>query len=194
MKRHLLLAALLFSSLATAEPEKIFNGSSLEGWTVKGPAYWTASDGVLKGESDDKKEGSVIWTDKSYKDFTVEFDFRFSGDIDSGIFLRHENDQIQIGTSRSLKRDMTGSPYIGSKGKYPQEAAGVKELLKADDWNKMKIVAKGDTYTVSINGKQVIEYVSDTAKNDAGPLGFQIHAGVKMKIEFRDVTVEPLSK
>jgi hypothetical protein len=64
-------------------------------------------------------------------------------------------------------------------------------LLKIGEWNKMKIVAKGNTYTVSLNGKQVIEYVSDTAK-ESGPLGLQIHAGVKMKVEFREVTVDPL--
>jgi hypothetical protein len=55
----------------------------------------------------------------------------------------------------------------------------------------MKIVAKGNTYTVSLNGKQVIEYASDTAK-ESGPVGLQIHPGVKMKIEFKNVTVEGL--
>ena len=191
MTRPLLLASLFFSGLATAEPEKIFNGTGLEGWNVKGAAYWTAADGVLKGESDDKKLNSILWTEKSFKDVTVELEFRFSGDIDSGIFLRHENDQIQIGTSRSLKRDMTGSPYIGTKRGYPQEASRIKELLKQGDWNKMKIVAKGGTYTVSLNGEQVIEYVSDTAK-ESGPLGLQIHPGVMMKIEFRNLTTESL--
>ena len=33
--------------------------------------------------------------------------------------------------------------------------------------------------------------IPDTAK-DAGPLGLQVHPGVKMKIEFREVTVNPL--
>ncbi len=191
MKRYLLLASLFVSAIAGAEPEKIFNGTGLEGWKVQGGAYWTVADGILKGESDDKKQNSILWTEKSFKDFAVELEFRFSGDIDSGIFLRHENDQIQIGTSRSLKRDMTGSPYIGTKRGYPQEASGVKELLKADDWNHMKIVAKGNTYTVFLNDKQVIEYVSDTAK-ESGPLGLQIHPGVMMKIEFRNLTTESL--
>ncbi|WP_035612692.1 DUF1080 domain-containing protein [Haloferula sp. BvORR071] len=191
MTRYLLLASMFLSGLAGAEPEKIFNGTNLDGWKVKGGEYWTATDGVLKGESDDKKQGSVLWTEKEFKDFTVELEFRFSGDIDSGVFLRGEADQIQIGVSRSLKVDMTCSPYIGPKGKYPQTAAGVKELLKDGDWNKMKIVAKGNTYTVSLNGKQVIEYVSDTAK-ETGPLGLQVHPGVKMKVEFKNLTVEPI--
>ncbi|WP_193211820.1 3-keto-disaccharide hydrolase [Luteolibacter marinus] len=189
MNHKALIAALLLPGFAAAAPEKIFNGTGLEGWKTKGAAYWSAADGVLKGESDDKKQGSVLWTEKEFRDFTLEFDFRFSGDIDSGVFLRHEVDQIQIGVSRSLKRDLTCSPYIGSKGGYPQEAEGVKDLLKAGEWNHMKIVAKGDTYTVSLNGTQVIEYHSDTAR-ESGPVGLQVHPGVKMKIEFRDVTVD----
>jgi hypothetical protein len=190
MRYRLLAAFLTFSAAsAIAEPEKIFNATGPEGYKTEGAAYWSVADGVLKGESDDKKQGSVLWTEKSYKDFTMELDFRFAGDVDSGVFLRG-NDQIQIGTSRSLKRDMTCSPYIASKGKYPQEAAGVKELLKEGDWNHMKIVVKGSTYTVSLNGKQVIEYVSETAKPE-GPLGLQVHPGVKMKVEFKNVTVEP---
>lgn len=189
MKRHLLAASLLFTTLCSAGPEKIFNGSGLEGWRVQGGDYWTVRDGVLTGQSDEKMHNSVLWTDKSYKDFAVELEFRFSGDIDSGIFLRHENDQVQIGVSRSLKRDMTGSPYIGTKRGYPQEASGVKDLLKPGEWNRMKVEARGNTYTVTLNGKEVASYVSDTAK-ESGPIGLQVHPGVMMKVEFRDVTVD----
>ncbi len=190
MKPYFLLAAFLISAVH-GEPERVFNGKNLDGWRLQGADYWKVEDGVLRGESDDKMHNSVLWTAKEYKDFTVSFEFRFEGDIDSGVFLRAENEQIQIGVSRSLKRDMTGSPYIGSKRGYPQEAQGVKETMKPGDWNRMKIVVKGGIYTVFINDKQVIEYVSDTAK-ESGPIGLQIHPGVKMKIEFRDVAVEPV--
>jgi hypothetical protein len=191
MKRRIGLLILGLAGLAGAEPEKIFNGSGLEGWRLQGAAYWSAADGILTGQSDEKMSNSILWTEKSYQDFAVELEFRFSGDIDSGVFLRHENEQIQIGTSRSLKRDMTGSPYIGSRRGYPQEAVGVKDLLKSGEWNRMRIVAKGKTYTVSLNGSQVVEFISETAK-ESGPVGLQVHPGVRMKIEFRELTVEPL--
>lgn len=191
MNRHLLSALLLSTGLLGAEPEKVFDGTSLDGWKVQGGNCWTVVDGILTGENDAKKHNSVLWTEKAYGDFTVALDFRFSGDIDSGVFLRHENDQIQIGTSRSLQRDMTGSPYIGTKRGYPQEAEGVKDLLKLDKWNRMKIKVQGDRYVVVLNGEQVIDYTSDTAKK-VGPIGLQVHPGVEMKVEFREVTVESL--
>jgi hypothetical protein len=53
----------------------------------------------------------------------------------------------------------------------------------------MKIVVKGNVYTVSLNGTEVLVYESDTAVAE-GPIGVQVHAGVVMKVEFRGLTVE----
>lgn len=191
--KTLLLSFFAAASLQAA-PQSLFDGKSLDGWRVQDSAYWTAKDGILIGESDEtpaKKKGSILWTTKDYKDFTFETEFRFSGKIDSGVFLRNFADQIQIGISGSLKRDMTGSPYIAPKGKYPVEAEGVAALLKEGDWNKLKITAKGPVYTVELNGKKVVEYTSDTAI-EKGPIGFQVHPNVLMKIEYRDIKIEEI--
>ena len=183
------LLFVLSSSVVLAAPafsEPLFNGKDLTGWAPKGADVWSFDKGVLTGRSNTKKQGSVLWSEAKFKDFTLELDFRFSGDIDSGVFLRTENDQIQIGTSRSLKRDMTGSPYIGTIGKYPVEAHDVKSLLKEGDWNHFRIAAKGSHYVVELNGKPVLDYTSDTAAKE-GPIGLQVHPGVDMTIEFRNV-------
>jgi hypothetical protein len=177
----LILAAACFGAAALAEPVPIFTGENLEGWRVEDAPYWSARNGVLVGESDEKKKNSVLWTEKEYRNFV----------LDSGVFFRHLDDQIQIGISRSLKRDLTGSPYIGSKGRYPVEAAGAE--LKDGDWNRMKITARGPSYIVEINGKQVLEYQSDTAI-EKGPIGLQVHAGIEMKIEFRDLKIDALEE
>lgn len=177
-----LLATALFSHAA---PEAIFDGKSLDGWKTAGADVWTAAEGVLTGTSNEKKQGSILWTEEEYTDFVFACEFRFEGKIDSGVFLRHEKDQIQIGISGSLKRDMTASPYIPGKG-YPVEAKGVAELLKEGEWNTMKITVKGSVYVVELNGKEVMTYTSDTAP-EKGPIGLQMHANVEMKIEFREI-------
>ncbi len=188
--KYLFLATLFVSSsLSQAEPFSIFDKKTLEGWKVAGAATWTIEDEILIGKSEPNKKGSILWTEKEYKDFVFETEFRFEGKIDSGVFLRHENDQIQIGISGSLKRDMTASPYIASKRGYPVEAEGVAELLKEGEWNRMKITVVGEKYIVELNGKKVSEYVSDTAK-EKGPIGLQVHPGVEMKVEFRNITLE----
>lgn len=191
MKNKILAVIAASTLFSAAAPEAIFDGKSLDGWNVKGPSVWTADGGILIGQSNKEKQGSTIWTNKEFTDFTFECEFRYEGVIDSGVFLRHENDQIQLGVSSSLKRDMSASPYIGSLGKYPVEAEGATELLKEGEWNQLKITAKGPTYTVILNGKKVLEYISETAQ-EKGPIGFQVHQGFDMKIEFKDITLASL--
>jgi hypothetical protein len=146
---------------------------------------------ILEATSDPTKKGTILWTKKSYTNFMVELDFLMGeGRVDSGVFLRTEKQQIQIGESGSLKRDMTGSPYIPGKG-YPVEAERMKEILKMKDWNTIKIKADGGEYTVWMNGEQVMTYDSDTAI-ETGPIGLQLHPGRDMNISFRNIKIGTL--
>ncbi len=190
-------AILLVSATAiVAEPKlkPIFNGKDLSGWEVPDgndeAGWYKAVDGVLKVQSGPKKKGSILWTEKKYRNFVVEFDFRFGeGVVDSGVHVRNQ-DQIQIGISGSLKRDMTCSPYIPGKG-YPVEAKNIKKLLKAKGWNTMRIQAVGKEYTVWLQGKKVMTYNSDSAIAE-GPLGIQLHGGRNMGIDFRKLKLTEL--
>ena len=119
MKKIISILSILFfvaTVVQAQEPKmkKIFNGKSLKGWkTPENNVWWSASKGILFVKSTPEKKGSILWTEKSYENFVFQTDFLMGdGVVDSGIFLRSENDQIQIGISGSLKRDLTGSPYI----------------------------------------------------------------------------------
>lgn len=172
----------------------IFNGKDLTGWKVPEPnPFWKVVDGVLIGENDEQLKGSMLWTEKSYGDFIVECESRWIGEIDSGIMLRKPQLQLQFGVSRSLKRDLTGSFYTGGAERYPEagQAKNLEKLLKPDDWNTFRLEAKGDTFTVWINGEQAVKYVNPKYP-DPAPIGLQIHGGLKMKVEFRNVRVKEL--
>lgn len=172
-----------------AEPamREIFNGRDFTGWKVPAEPYWSVVDGTIVGESDADKKGSMLYTEKDYGDVVFETEFRFQGDVDSGIMMRKPEAQVQIGISRSLKRDMTGSFYVG---KYPEEAQAKRagEVLKPGDWNRLRIEARGDTFTVWLNGEQVATYTSAAHRGPA-PIGLQIHKNVQMKVEFRNLKV-----
>ena len=169
----------------TAALPPIFNGRDLAGWKAPAEPHWKVVDGILVGENDAEQKGSMLYTEKSYGDVIVEGLVRWQGEIDSGFMLRKPEVQVQIGVSRSLKRDMTCSFYVGN---YPDEAQAKRagELLKPGDWNRIRVCAKGDTFTVWLNGEQVSQYVSPKYA-DPAPIGLQIHAGLSMKVEFRDL-------
>ncbi|MND03823.1 hypothetical protein D3C83_238250 [compost metagenome] len=64
-------------------------------------------------------------------------------------------------------------------------------MLKEGEWNTFTITAKGNHYLVSLNGKQVLDYVSETAIEE-GPIGFQVHPGKEMTVDFRKLEVKSL--
>ncbi|MFT7515600.1 MAG: hypothetical protein ACI9QL_004834 [Candidatus Omnitrophota bacterium] len=190
-----LMTAICSSLLFALEPElkPLFDGTNLDAWeTSKVPESWIVADGVLTVKNNAKQKGDILHTKKHFRNFVCELEFKFvSGRIDSGVHVRNDKDQIQIGESGSLKRDMTASPYIPGKG-YPVEAAGVKELLKMTDWNTLKIRAIGPAYTTWLNGKEVMNYTSGSASEE-GPLGIQLHGGREMEMQYRNIRVADLS-
>ena len=194
-----LLCYAVFLTSATAlvagpKLKPIFNGKDLSGWEVPDgndeAGWYKAVEGVLKIQSGSKKKGSILWSKKKYRNFVVEFEFRMGeGRVDSGMHVRTK-DQIQIGISGSLNRDMTCSPYIPGKG-YPVEAKNIKKLLRPKDWNTMRIQAIGKEYTVWLQGEKVMTYKSDSAI-DEGPIGIQLHGGRNMAIDYRKLKLAEL--
>ncbi|MEM6841660.1 MAG: DUF1080 domain-containing protein [Bacteroidota bacterium] len=188
----LLIVSALFIQADDPKMKKIFNGKDLKGWVEpENNIWWSVEDGILKVKSGPDQTGSILWTEQEYEDFVVQADFKMGeGTVDSGIFLRHDSQQIQIGESGSLKRDMTASPYIPGK-KYPVEAEGVADLLKIDDWNTIRARAIGSKYTVWLNGQEVMNYTSDNA-TERGPIGIQLHPNRDMSIEYRNIMAAEL--
>jgi len=193
--------AATFASIA-AEPalEPLFNGKDLTQFKVEEgtKTFWRVEGGVLIGENDAAKKGDYLWTEKQYKDFVIEFDVRFKGvpprGADTGIEMRNPKIQLQLGVSGGLKVDMTGSWYTGGKERYPEagQAKEAAKLMKPEgEWNHFRIQAKGDTFTCWINGKKASEY-TDAKYSGAAPLGLQIHPGVEMKCEYRNVKIAEL--
>lgn len=191
------LAALLLGvlSLSAAEPAlvPIFNGRDLTGWSSPDrEKFWRVENGVLIGESTGDLKENYLWSEKAYGDFVLEFEARWTGEIDSGVEMRSPKIQLQLGVSRSLKRDMTGSLYTG---KYPEaaQAKAAATLLRPDgEWNTFRIQVQGATFNGWINGQpSVVNYVDDRFAG-AAPLGLQVHGGVKMKVEYRNLRIAEL--
>jgi hypothetical protein len=74
--------------LVMAQSESLFNGKDLSGWIIYGTELWYVEDGILVCESGPDKEYGYLGTEKQYKDFELNLEFKQGADGNSGVFFR----------------------------------------------------------------------------------------------------------
>ena len=79
----------------------------------------------------------------------------------------------------------------GGREKHLKAGQAKNPVLKLGDWNRIRLEAMGDTFTLWLNGEQITKY-ADKHYPNAGPIGLQIQAGLRMKVEFRNIQIKPL--
>ena len=79
-------------------------------------------------------------------------------------------------------------------GDLQRSADELKDLIKPGEWNSIHLIARGNTLINIVNGHVTAILVDDDVKSRAakGLLGFQIHVGPPMKIEFRKIYLKTL--
>jgi Domain of Unknown Function (DUF1080) len=70
-----------------------------------------------------------------------------------------------------------------------ENSDALKAYIKDKDWNQFHVIARGGTLIHILNGHVTAVFVDDDVKNRTlkGLLGFQIHVGAPMKVEFRNI-------
>lgn len=87
--------------------------------------------------------------------------------------------------------DGAGPKVVGTLQRGPDE---LKALIKSNDWNQVHIIARGPVIVQILNGAVTSTLVDDDSRNRVmkGLLGFQIHVGAPMKVEFREIWLKTL--
>jgi hypothetical protein len=193
----------------------IFDGASLKGWKHEPQTKnWSAFNGVLKHDGTPTPTKD-LWSEKSYKDITVQLDWRWSGrgpmkmqpivlpdgsstenaeieELDSGLYLRGDiKSQVNFWNWTIGSGEVYG---FRTNNKLPPEIrAGVTPKAKADkplgEWNRTIVTIKGDRLFVNLNGQTVIENAQLPGTPTEGPIGFQNHGS---KIDFANVWIKEL--
>lgn len=70
----------------------------------------------------------------------------------------------------------------------------LKGAVRINDWNALHIIARGNVLIHILNGQLTSVTIDDDVKNRAmsGLIGFQIHVGAPMKVEFRNIWLKKL--
>ena len=74
------------------------------------------------------------------------------------------------------------------------DRAELGALIKANDWNSIRVVAKGNVLQHYVNGTLMSEVKDEASKNRMakGLMGFQVHVGPPMKVMFKNVELKKL--
>ena len=164
-------------------------------------SFWSVKDGVISGAS----HNNFLVTEKDYSDFILKTGVRMTPETgNSGIQVRsHISDTGMEGYQIDMAVRDTGSVRLPWWGQlYGEELnrgfllgiddpAKRLDLVRHEDWNDVVIICKGNHLIVEINGEVTADLV-DYYGDDTGKIGFQIHVGPKMKVEFRDVVIQEL--
>src|SRR4051812_46915221 len=165
----------------------VFDGKTLNGWEPHGGAEdWKVEDGALACAATGP---SWLGTSAEFSDYVLKLQFRGSGKVNSGVFLRSRKEgqphltgyELQIWDYQPAGYN-TGS-LVGSVKASPTK-------IKPNDWNKYEITADGDHFVVNLNGKTVLD--AHDSKHASGVIGFQCQKD--QHIEFRNIQLQPIKK
>ena len=190
MKKNMLAAILLLFtvSMSAQQPqwESLFNGKNLKGWEkLNGTADYKIEDGVITGISKMGTPNTFMATKKMYTDFILEFDFKVSDGLNSGVQFRSNSlKEYNNGRVHGYQFEIDPSSRAWTGGIYDEARRGwlyalteypsAQKAFKNGEWNKARIEAIGHCIRTWVNGIPCSNILDDvTAK---GFVALQVHA------------------
>ncbi len=169
-------------------PIPLFNGKDLTGFqALEQNNQWIVENGVLKSPH----SGANLRTDKTFTDFKLHVEFRYSAHSNSGVYLRGRY-EVQI------EDDNGNEPFVGGLGAVYGFLKPYEMMAKSPgEWQSYDITLVGRMVTVTANGKLIINNQEipgitggalDSNEGEAGPIYFQGDHG---PIEYRNIVITP---
>ena len=193
------LFVLLFSTVIFAQKGKkqtLFNGKDLSGWKIYGTEKWFVENGLLVCESGPDKEYGYLGTEKTFKNFELNLEFKQEADGNSGVFFHSSIEGVKVAgwqVEVAPPGHSTGGIYESYKRGWIIKPAPEKDkALKMGEWNKMKIVVIDNVVTTYLNGTQMITLDDPAIGSISGSIALQIHSGGGIKVSWRKIKIKEL--
>jgi len=188
-----LIARSANEAAAQSEPawRALFNGKDLADWKSIGTANWRLEDGAVVA---DNGNGFLVSKD-DFADFDLRAEFWVEAKANSGVFIRCTDPnsvtgktayEVNIWDTRPVQKYGTGAIVDVAAVDPMPHAAG--------KWNVYEIIARGDTFTVILNGRKTVDGARAT-KFAKGRIALQHGKGVADDsgvVKFRKVEIRPL--
>jgi hypothetical protein len=180
------LALPVTSRAAEAEPapwQSLFNGQDLKGWVPVHDVTFEAKDGHLRLV----KGMGWLRTDKEFKDFVLEFEWRaLEEQYDSGVFIRAGlagKPWPTDGWQLNLRYNQLGALVKGYRTVVPAETP----KAPVNQWVRFRVEVRGTKVKLSVDGEEAWE--SDKLDAQRGYIGIQAE---NKSFDFRNLRVQEL--
>ena len=180
----------------------LFDGKTLDGWTVVGGVKWVVSDGALSAEPALQKitpvgDAKQTWpqgflrSTASFGNFEMTAEFWSLEDSNSGLFIRCQTPAnpnslgscYEINISDPHATTPTGG-IVGVSSPLP------KRPKTAGRWSRFDVLAEGTHLVVSIDGEKWTDANDD--KFPSGAIGLQAGGPTGSgPIKFRNLKIRP---
>ena len=192
----------------------LLEGGTLDAWKVPS-THWSIDQGSIVGQTGAEKLMIPEWlyTKQRFSDFEFTCELKLTGDNrrNTGIYYRvntflfergkkpfeapsgYEFDAAFHNPQRKNFWGSLGDWYARPSLRILPDQTIINQVYKPEKWNRMTIRARGNRLEYWINGIKVMDYLDhDPKASREGVIGFQIHDGSVMKVEYRNIHVLPL--
>jgi hypothetical protein len=202
--------------------ESIFDGKTLKGWDGDPALWRVENETIIGESTAEKPlkiNTFLIWRGGQPKDFELKLEYRINS-TNSGVQYRSvELTEVGKWVMKGYQADIDfqntytgqlyeerGRGFLALRGQMTRLQEGkkqvianlggddLKSLIKVNDWNQLHIIARGNSLTHVLNGRLMAAAIDEDAANRAmgGLIGFQMHMGPPMKMEFRNIWLKNL--
>ncbi len=183
----LVLFIFLIASITISAQQwrSLTNGKDLSNWErLNGEAKYTLADGVIIGEAVLNTPNTFLATKEKFSDFILELQFKVDPQLNSGVQIRSESlaeyknyrvhgYQVEFDPS---ERAWTGGIYDEARRGWlytMDENTKGQKAFKQNEWNKLRIEAKGNNIRTWVNGVPTANILDDLTSS--GFIALQVH-------------------
>ncbi len=181
-----------------------------EGWIVRGgEADFRVENGDVVGSTAPNTPNTFLVTQESFSDFELHLEFQHDPRLNSGVQIRSEvlgGIENRSGALRGLQIEIDGSSRAYTGGIYDEQRRGwlhrmidapyARSAYRPNEWNSLRIVARGPTIRTWINGVPAADCFD--AMDASGHIALQVHGvgdnAEPLAVRFRNVRVRELSR
>ncbi len=174
----------------------MFDGKTMDGWKYRrdtGKRSWSVQNGMLCNQLGKDEHGTDIFSDATYRDFVVRYEYQVPPGANSGFYLRGRHEIQIFDDFKSGKAELGGNGAI-----YNVKAPTLFASRKAGQWQQAEVRIVGQKITVVLNGVKIHDAVDcpngtgsqlDDNVDQPGPILLQGDHG---SVAFRNIRIKPL--